>query len=142
MNTITTAFLTLIFLLASSVAVACPDLAGAFVCTTPEGKEDIVVSQRVENNITVYKINNDEYLADGLAKPINEDDMKGSYIVSCVADRVKLVADVTAVDNSYKGHQETAIYRTATGLKQESKLSIIADGKTESFDLSVECMSK
>lgn len=132
----------LIVLLASHAAIACPDLSGEFVCTTPDGKEEISVSQRVENNVTIYKINNDEYLADGIAKLIDEEDVKGNYTVACETDRVTLVSDVAAVDNSYKGHQESEIYRTATGLKQESKISITSDGKTESFELSLDCASK
>ena len=50
-----------------AVAVACPNLAGTYTC--PDGDDapdyELTITQRVENDVTIYSDGQTEYIADG-----------------------------------------------------------------------------
>lgn len=135
--------LALLILLASSFAFACPELAGTYVCTSEDGqKQEVLVSQKVVNNVTIYNLDGDEFAADGIKRPLDSEDMIGTFAVTCESDKVKVVSDAVAKDNSFSGHQEGYIYRTTSGIRQDSKITYTADGQSQDFEMSMECLSK
>lgn len=65
-------------------AFACPNLAGNYTCTTSAGKNDVVITQRVDNGITYYSFNGEEFPADGLEYSFENQQLKnGNFSAWC-----------------------------------------------------------
>jgi len=78
----------------SAFAFACPKLEGQYTCQYSDGSSDaVIISQKNENGTTVYSLGATEVIADGKTHPVDQDDLKGTYIAQCAASSVN--ADVT-----------------------------------------------
>lgn len=73
----------------STVAMACPQLAGSYTCTYDDGTtETLTVEQGVDNGVNVFVVDGDVFYADGQAHPISTEELVGTYVATCVGNAV------------------------------------------------------
>lgn len=100
----------LALVLMGSTAMACPNLAGKYMCPDDDGvKQEMAVSQTVENGVTTYTMVDSEtvtLVADGKAKVTEsvEDGMKtvATQVYTCVGEKLNWKENilVTVADSS------------------------------------------
>lgn len=72
-------------------ALACPQLAGNYTCSTAEGDQELVVQQEVREGSTVYIVDQEEVYADGQAHLIQDNTIMGSYTATCLEDSLETI---------------------------------------------------
>lgn len=113
--------------MSSSAAWACPDLAGNYICRTPNGNEPLTVSQSVRTQsgqaVTVYMIDGQPYQADGQLYPINEKDLDGKFSSQCVGDAL-VVHAAGNLTNAGQVYGSFDVSRSATKDAQGQLVSV------------------
>lgn len=133
-------FVTLVAFFFGSVAFACPDLSGTYICEGEDGKYEATISQKVVNGVTVYTMTEDgestDIAADG--KPITSVEKDGEYVftmqqvASCTADALKIDVNMTLSDDSGNVWlQETAHVLVSLDASRNLKTVVSAAGETE-----------
>jgi hypothetical protein len=137
---------TVLALLFSAQAFACPNLTGSYTCKAQDGSSStLVLSQTLTNGVTTYSYAGSSVVADNKAYPIPDDaNLKGGTQRAWCADDVTLTLELLGKywnNGAYFGDLklDLAVTKAGVDLKQVSTGNITNTGGTYPINNDMTC---
>ena len=87
-------------LLASPLALACPQLTGNFACSDKSGEVyNVQLTTTVENGVYVYESEGEKIYTDGQRRTFSNDSTRGVYVATCAGNFVDLQMSGEILEN-------------------------------------------
>lgn len=129
--------LSVVALLFSASAFACPDLTGTFTCTYQDGSsEQVTISQQINNGVTIYNYNGSMIATDNITRAVPDDETVKNATFRAWCDGASLKGNLIGKyynNGSYFGDLDMTLDLSITGrdLKTETSGNLKDTGGTD-----------
>ncbi|MEO0335017.1 MAG: hypothetical protein AAF202_01390 [Pseudomonadota bacterium] len=134
----------LIAIVASPLAMACPELTGTYRCYEQDGETNIFeMVTTVENGVYVYTTDGESIRADGRRHNFQNDETKGSYTAKCAGSselRVNMKGQLLENGKRVGNFKmKINVKKTATGITERNKGNVTYMGQKFQIDENTSC---
>ena len=120
--------------LASPLALACPDLTGNYSCSDKSGEVyNLQLTTTVENGTYVYEADGEKIYTDGQRRQFSNESTQGVYVATCAGNFVDLQMTGDILDNGQAvGNFEmtSRMVQNGVGYEQTSEGTAVYMGQT------------